>query len=137
MILGAVTNRVTELFPFGGHAPVGDVTLDEAFQLLRNSRRRHVVEYVADMEQSEKASVGELSTYIASLEFEVEPDRVSAKQRKTVRSALHQTHLPKLADVGVIEYDQRKSEVTRSPDVDQLKTVIAAARDQFPVGDSP
>ncbi|NHN59797.1 MULTISPECIES: hypothetical protein [Halorussus] len=135
MMLGAVTSRVSDWSPLSGPAPEPEVTFDEAFQLLRNSRRRHVAEYLADLEPGETVSVGELTIYIASLEFDVEPDIVSARQKKTVRSALHQTHLPKLDEMGVIEYDQRASEVTRSSDVEALTAVIASAREQFPVGE--
>ena len=131
MILGAVTSRVSEWSPLCGPTPEADVTLDDAFQLLRNSRRRHVVEYVADLEPDETVQLREVSIYIAALENDVEPDAVTGRQFKAVKNALYQTHLPKLTDADALEYDKRSGTLARGDATDSLKDLIATARRVF------
>ncbi|MFC7026862.1 hypothetical protein ACFQH8_03795 [Halomicroarcula sp. GCM10025710] len=56
--------------------------------------------------------VGDLAGQIAGWENEKPPDLLSYKERKRVQNALHQFHLPKLDDHGLIEYDSQRKTVT-------------------------
>lgn len=79
------------------------LTADAAFDLLSNARRRYVLCYLQDRG---KATVRALSRYTAAWENDVQPSAVSSRQRKRAYTALHQTHLPRLDEYGVIEYDR-------------------------------
>ena len=80
----------------------------EIHDILRNWRRRKVIEEL-------RASVSpttlrDLSETLAEAESDQSPPPRNV--RKSVYNSLHQTHLPKLDDAGVIEYDLERKTVT-------------------------
>lgn len=92
---------------------------DTIFDLLSSPRRRMALYYLRKHDGS--ATVTELAEEIASLEYDVPVDELTRQQRKRVYVSLYQTHVPKLADAGVVDYDEDTSEVTltdRANDVD-------------------
>ncbi len=83
----------------------------EIHDILRNDRRRRVIEHL-------QASVGtvtlrELAETIAAHETGDSPPPRSV--RDSVYNSLHQTHLPKLDDEGVVEYDEHRKTVELRP----------------------
>lgn len=76
---------------------------DEIFDLLSARRRRILVLFLEGTD--EEPSLMDLAGQIAAKEMETDPENVTRKQRKRVYVALYQTHIPKLEDAGVIEYD--------------------------------
>lgn len=85
-------------------------TDDELFELLANRRRRFAMHYLQN-HPDELVTLSELSEQVAGWEHGVEPAELDYRERKSVRNSLHQFHLPKLDDAGVVEYDDRASEV--------------------------
>lgn len=77
---------------------------DDAFDILSNGRRRFVLYYLR--EADEPVELGELAGELAAWENETTPSELTKQQRKRVYVSLYQTHIQKLADAGVIEYDQ-------------------------------
>lgn len=47
----------------------------------------------------------DLSRLVAAWENGIQPNEVTSVQRKRVYTALHQTHLPRLDECGVVSYD--------------------------------
>jgi hypothetical protein len=83
----------------------------EIHDILRNNRRRHVIEHL-------QASVGtvtlrELAETIAAHESGDSPPPRSV--RESVYNSLHQTHLPKLDDEGVVDYDEHRKTIELRP----------------------
>jgi hypothetical protein len=79
----------------------------EIHDILRNDRRRHVLEHL--QESLGSVTVRELSETIAAREAgESPPPR---PLRESVYNSLHQTHLPKLDDEGVVDYDKHRKTV--------------------------
>lgn len=68
---------------------------DEVFKALSNRRRRNVITYLK--QHDDDARVRDISEQLAAWENDVEIPEVTYKQRKRVYTALHQSHLPKLA----------------------------------------
>jgi hypothetical protein len=85
-------------------------TDDELFELLANRRRRFAMHYLQN-HPDDLVTLSELSEQVAGWEHGVEPEQLDYRERKSVRNSLHQFHLPKLDDAGVVEYDDRASEV--------------------------
>ena len=85
-----------------------DLTASVVFDLLSNTRRRYVLYH---LRAESEASIRELSRRIAAWENDVDVSAVSSKQRKRVYTALHQTHLPRLDDYGVVEYDRDRGRI--------------------------
>lgn len=76
----------------------------EVYNALKNLRRRYALYYLKQCEAS--VPLGQLAEQIAAWENNTTVENVTAEQRKSVYSALHQTHIPKLVDAGVISYDR-------------------------------
>lgn len=101
------------------------------FSVLANQRRRRLLAYLHDRD-GDVASLVELTDYLAG----GEADSVDDIDTDGVAISLHHTDPPKLAGVGLIEYDTRshtvryrgheeveriadRSEILRSPDSSQ------------------
>jgi hypothetical protein len=84
--------------------------------LLANERRRAVIERLDA--STGTVTVRDLSTAIAETETGQSPP--PARVRESVYTSLHQTHLPKLDAVGVVEYDRERSLVHVRPAVRQI-----------------
>jgi|AntRauTorcE11898_2_1112593.scaffolds.fasta_scaffold01738_5 hypothetical protein len=99
---------------------------DEVFELLANQRRRFVLHYLRCKAEA-SVSLSTLSERVAGWENDAEPAELAYSERKSVRNSLHQFHLPKLADAGIVEYDDRASEISLQDPVvvDAYHTVAA------------
>jgi len=84
----------------------------DVHDVLRNERRRLVLRRLLD--RGEPTSVRALAEHVASVEAEEDPPSQGLRQSAYV--SLHQTHLPKLDALGVVDYD------------DEAKTVALAER---------
>ena len=92
-----------------GHELNRDVVLD----VLSNERRRYVI-HKLKQQNGKPVSDGDLAERIAGWELEKPADELSYKERKRVKNALRQFHLPKMEEAGFVEYDQRAGTVTLS-----------------------
>ena len=54
---------------------------------------------------------GHLQSPVAADEYDTSPDTVSGQDRKRVHVSLHQVHLPKLEEAGVITRENRKIQI--------------------------
>ncbi|MFC5277888.1 hypothetical protein ACFPM1_03775 [Halorubrum rubrum] len=85
-------------------------THDEIFDVLCNERRRYVLRYLRERSE-EQFHLGDMVETIAAWENDKRVGDVEYAERKRVYTALRQTHLPKLDETGVIEYDGRRGEL--------------------------
>ena len=90
------------------------IARDDAFHLLQNARRRAVLRYMIarDDRQFEMRTLAE---EVAAWEQDTTIDDLTSSERQRVYIALYQSHLPKLDDYGVIEYDQHRGTVRPTP----------------------
>ncbi|WP_293032386.1 ArsR family transcriptional regulator [Natronococcus sp.] len=96
----------------------GQLSKDVIFELLKNRRRREVLAYL--LEAEETVTLGELAEQIAAWENDTDVNALSSDQRKRVYVALYQTHLPKMDDAGIVEYDQDRGLITLADNADLL-----------------
>lgn len=84
------------------------------FDLLGNARRRRVLRHLLN---DSTITLTNLSARIAAWENDTTVDDVTSRQRKQVYSSLYQTHIPRLSDRGLVEYDadERVVELTGDP----------------------
>lgn len=82
---------------------------DLVFEILSNTRRRMVLYYLR--QNSGSATVKELAGQIAALENDVDVDDLQRQQRKRVYVSLYQTHIPKLEETGIVEYNDEQGMV--------------------------
>lgn len=69
-------------------------------------------------------SLTELATKIAALEQQVSASAVPEARRKRVYTSLYHTHVPKLAETGVIQYDQNTETVNANENTALLLAVL-------------
>lgn len=93
--------------------PTESFSRDRVFELLANRRRRFVLFYLQN--DDSEATVRELASEIAAWENGVEDVEVTYKQRKRVYTSLYQSHLPKMKEYGVVEYEQNRGTVRLTP----------------------
>jgi DNA-binding transcriptional ArsR family regulator len=106
--------------PDGPRARSG-LSRDVLFDLLRNRRRRLVMRYLGE---HDRAEIGELAEHVAAVENGTDPEALSSSERKRVYVSLYQSHLPKLAEAEVIDYDKERGTVGRSPSADLLDRYV-------------
>ena len=87
-----------------------DLSRDEIFSALSNRRRRNVITYLK--QNGDDARVRDIAEQLAAWENDLDINEVTYKQRKRVYTALHQSHLSKLADGGFIDYEPDRGTVS-------------------------
>ncbi|RLM50312.1 hypothetical protein [Halorubrum sp. Atlit-28R] len=95
---------------------------DEVFSALSNARRRNVIKYLKT--NGSEARVRDIAEQLAAWENDVEINEVTYKQRKRVYTALHQSHLPKLAESGFIDYERDRGLVSLTEESRQLEVYL-------------
>ncbi|MFC4552094.1 MULTISPECIES: DUF7344 domain-containing protein [Halorussus] len=78
-------------------------TLDSVFRALADHRRRCICHYLA--RRSEPIPVDELAELVAASMSEKTRAVLTSAEIEQTRAELHQMHLPKLQEAGVVEYD--------------------------------
>lgn len=91
---------------------------DVAFDVLSNARRRFILRQL----QSEPSGLelGEIAAELAAVENGAPVEELSRQDRKRIYVSLYQTHIPKLEDVGIIDYDTETGLVRPTDRLDEL-----------------
>lgn len=99
--------------------PEGDPDLKEVdiHSILSNERRRHVIEFLQESDGS--LPVRELSERIAEIETGESPPPTNIRQSAYV--SIHQSHLPKLDELGIVEYDSATGDVQLTERAEELR----------------
>lgn len=96
------------------------IARDQIFEVLSNERRQRVLRYLSQ-HNDRSVELRELVDHVAALENDTSIDQLDSRARKSVYTALRQSHLPKLADRNVIEYDRRRGQAELT---DEAKNVL-------------
>ncbi|WP_232702097.1 DUF7344 domain-containing protein [Halobacterium wangiae] len=96
----------------------------EVYDLLSNARRRYVISYLRD--RDEPVELTDLSRAVAAWENDTSVEELSDQQTKRVYVSLYQTHVPKLDDSGLVDYDQESGEIRLTSSVNELDTYLPA-----------
>lgn len=91
---------------------------DDTFHILQNERRRRVLQYLSDTEGA--VDMRDIAEQVAAWEHDTTVQQLTSDQRQRVYIALYQSHLPKLADFGLITYNRSRGVVERTPLADQI-----------------
>ena len=81
----------------------------EVFDILSNDRRRHALHYL--LASDEGTDIGELSEQIAAWENDESLEQVTSDERRRVYVSLHQTHLPRMDDAGILQYENSRDTI--------------------------
>lgn len=102
----------------------GDGTLSkgEIFDVLQNQRRRYVLEYLKRYD--EPVELSDLAMQVAAWEYQITVDDVTNEQKKRVYTTLQQTHLDRMEEAGIVDYDADENVITRTPYTDELTVYL-------------
>lgn len=112
----------TQLTEAGDDDADGEPSRDEVFTALSNRRRRNVIKFLK--QHGEDARVRDIAEQLAAWENDLTIPEVTYKQRKRVYTALHQSHLPKLAESGFIAYEPDRGIVSLTEESRQLEVYL-------------
>ena len=96
----------------------------EIFEMLSNKRRRYVLHYLKQRDTADRVPVRAVVDHVTSWETGVPIEQLSSNDRKSVYTSLKQTHLPRLADLGVIVYEEDRGFVTLTDEADELQLYL-------------
>lgn len=107
---------------FGPETPL---SRDDVFGVLRDGRRRTVLQYLIT-QQSGEVPLSTLAAYVAAVEHEITAESASVGELQSrVRISLHHSHLPRLDEAGVVHYDPVTRTVEPNPLVDVFEPFLA------------
>ena len=86
------------------------VAREDLYDLLGNCRRRYVIDYLR--EHREPTSLDTLARHVAARENGTSVAEVTTAERKRVYTSLQQTHLPRMDEVDVVEFDKERGMIT-------------------------
>ena len=103
-----------------------EISEDDLFDVLANQRRRFAV-HLLKREPDDAVEIGEMAEQIAAWENGIDTAEITSSERKRVYTALQQSHLPKMDDAGVVEFNKARGVVEPTPaltDVDVYLDVV-------------
>jgi len=113
-----MSNRTSRLSTRG----TTDLSKEEIFDVLQNQRRRYVLEYLNRFD--EPVSLSDLATQVAAWEYGTQVEEVTNDQKKRVYTTLQQTHLDRMEDAGIIDYDADANLISRTPHTEELTVYL-------------
>lgn len=132
---GTASTRSSDATAAGAESAEADteeqsVSLDQIFGMLRNQRRRQVLRTLTETARIE---LDDLAEQIAAQELDKPRKQLTSQERKRLYVALYQAHLPKLADVGAITYDERQGLVEPGPAIDSFTSHLPDVSGSNPI----
>lgn len=94
---------------------------------LRATRRRYVIQVVADAEEA-VLTVRSLAREIAVWEHELPIEQATGEPYRNAYNALSQTHLPTLSDASILIYDPNRQRVSRGSNFTLAAVLVAIDR---------
>lgn len=88
-----------------------EFSCDQMLEVLSNQRRRFAI-HALKQHEGKSITVSELAEHVASWENGKPIEQLTYRERKRVRNAIRQFHLPKMDNYGFIEYDAQRGTVT-------------------------
>lgn len=92
--------------------PDGPLEREVIFEILSNERRRLVLQYLQAYDDDDEIMLRDVVDQVAAWQNDTTVKELDSGDRKCVYTALKQSHLPKLDDVGAIDYDHIRGSVT-------------------------
>jgi hypothetical protein len=88
--------------------------LSKVYDALSAPRRCYTIQALAASDDR-SVDVSTLSRQITAIEQDIKPAHASGEPYRNVYTALNQSHLPTLADLGIVEYDADRKTVAPGP----------------------
>lgn len=112
---------------FGMGYGVGDtrtLSRESAFEILSNQRRRMVVHYLLKRGLDTVVELRDAAVQIAAWENSKTIHEIDSTERRRVYNALQQSHLPKMDDVDIIDFDASRGLIDPRDELTNLKVYL-------------
>jgi len=103
---------------------------DVVFDILSSPRRRYVLYHLRKADEPVKLT--DLAEQVAAWENDTSPDQITEQERKRVYVSLYQTHIPRLDEVGIVEYDKDSGEIELASEASDIDQYLGPADDEIP-----
>ncbi|ELZ14154.1 hypothetical protein C477_20950 [Haloterrigena salina JCM 13891] len=104
-----------------------ELSQDEIFHILQTNRRRDVIAYLLDRTETDSVKMRDIAELVAAKENETTVENLTSTQRQRVYIPLYQSHLPKLDEEGIIEYDKPRGIVHPTDRLEIFRPYLDAA----------
>lgn len=101
---------------------------DDIFHILQNQRRRDSLRYLKKADDTVR--MRDLAEQVAAWEHDTTLQALTSDERQRVYIALYQSHLPKLDEEGIINYNQSRGIVERTEEAAQLDPYLGDDDDE-------
>lgn len=119
MPLGSVLSLL-----FGGADGLGRATV---FEILRNKRRRYAFHYLR--QQEGPVPLAALSEQVAAWENDTDVAALDPDARQRVYVSLLQTHLPKMDEANIVDFDKSEAVVELSRNASDIEVYVEIVPD--------
>lgn len=102
-----------------------ELTLDGLLEVAKNERRRRILQYLAAADGA--VAIGDLAEHLARLEYDCPDGGPTSTQRKRMYVGIYQGHLPKMNEMGVVEFDKDRGRVELGPHAGRVVRFIDRA----------
>ena len=104
----------------------------DVFDVLSNRRRQYALHHLK-RRADHRASLAELSRWVAAWEQGADPEELTYEDRKSAHTSLSQFHLPKMRDAGVVEFDPEAGVVRLTETGAEVEVYLETVRgDELP-----
>lgn len=108
---------------------------DTLLELCREHHRRIVLAVLATEKRA--LTINDLTTAIVTHNHHTPLKERSEDESMKIRTALHHVHIPKLANLSLVDYDPERHLVEPTPQFERLEPQLAAILDADPELNSP
>jgi len=100
---------------------------ETVFEMLKNTRRRYVFHILS--QRAEPITLAALSEEVAALEYDTEVEDLNGDQRQRIYVSLRQTHLPRLDEANVVDFDAEANTVALAENASDLQVYLETVPD--------
>ena len=123
--MSATTQQVDEQSSSMDTTLFAELDEDQIYHLLQNERRRNVLRYLHDVDG--QVSMRDIAEQVAAWENNCTVQAITSDERQRVYIPLYQSHLPKLDEEGIIEYNKSRGTVEKTQMADVLYDYLEPA----------
>lgn len=105
----------------GAGLPGSTLANDDMFEALAHQRRRYLLYSMLD---GDGCSLRELAGRVADWESSSDGDDADEDDVERVYASLYHAHVPKLADLGIVEFDRRDETIAAGPNAKPVLDVL-------------
>lgn len=102
--------------------PGRELSHEEIFDVLSSQRRRFILQYL--LQNEGEGRLKHVVTTVAAWENDTSPEELSSKLRTRAYTTIRQTHLPKMDEYGIVEYDPDSGDILLTESGEILETYL-------------